>query len=91
MEIKKSLNDKLQETYEQAFELLYDKNNYPKVHTGLDTEVEAVLWDYVEGIGEYVQKVLSGRMSLAESLKDHMSEIETWEKEVKHLMDKRGI
>ncbi len=91
MKIEKSLNDKLQETYEQAFELLYDKDNYPKEHTGLDVEVEAALWDYVEGIGEYIQKVLSGRMSLTDSLKDHIAKIETWEREVRHLIDKKVV
>lgn len=87
MEIDKSLDDKIQEIYERAFDLLYDPDACVKDHTGLNSETEGQLWDFVEGIGEYVGKVLSGRMSIAESLKDHISIIEKWESEVRQLID----
>ena len=65
-----------------VFDLLYDSNSCVKDKTGLDPKVENILWDFNEGIGPYVDKVLSGRMSIAESLKDHMQIIEDWVKKV---------
>lgn len=83
----KSLDDMLQETYEGAFDLLYDQDACAKECTGLDSEIEGQLWNFVEGIGEYVGRVLFGRMSITESLKDHISILEKWESETRQLID----
>ena len=82
MELTKSLNDKIQTAYEQTFDLLYDENGCVKSKTSLDSETENVLWNFNEGIGVYVDRVLSGHMSINEILKDHISIIETWIEQV---------
>ena len=82
MEIEKSLNDRIQAAYERSFDLLYDQNACVKKKTGLNPETEDVLWHFNEGKGEYVDKVLSGRMSIKEALEDHITIIETWVEQV---------
>ena len=86
MEIEKSLNDRIQAAYEQSFDLLYDQNACVKKNTGLDSKTEDALWNFNEGIGEYVNKVLSGRMSIKEMLKDHISIIDVWVEQVEEIL-----
>lgn len=77
MVLEKSLLERLQAVYPKAFDLVYHKNGDAREVTGLPSETESLLWDFIDGIGSYIDRVLSGRMSIAESLKDHMAIIES--------------
>lgn len=96
MEINKSLDSKIQETYGKTYFLLYADNGDTRrdyLSLGINYETYDALWNFYEGIGEYVGRVLFGRMSITESLKDHISIIEKWESETRQLIDnveKRG-
>ena len=91
MEIEKSLNDRIQATYEQTFDLLYNQDGCVKDSTGLDSKTENLLWDFNDGIGGYVERVLSGQMSINEMLKDHIGIIETWIEQVEEAISKYGM
>ena len=72
-------------TYEQTFDLLYDEQE-AKAETSLDNETESILWNFNEGIGIYIEKILSGQMSINEMLKDHIAIIETWIEQVEETI-----
>lgn len=90
MKIEKSLNDRIQTAYEQTFDLLYDEHG-AKEQTGINKETENILWDFNEGIGCYVDRVLSGHMSINKSLKDHIGIIESWIKKIEKAISKHEM
>ena len=85
MELEKSLHDRISVAHEKIYDLLYDDNG-ARDKTGLPEGVEGKLWDFIEGIGSYLDRIFSGRMSLAEMCKDHMQIVEDWVMDIENTL-----
>lgn len=86
MELEKSLKERVNIAGVQLYDILYDENG-AKNNNGLDEKTNTKLWDFEDGFPVYLNKVLSGRMSLAESSKDHMSIIEEWLSDIEKIIN----